>query len=110
MSQHHDSWIPTGYETTDLLKDVFGPNALNGTLLDGLNFQGGSGVTGAKQILLRAAVAALLNASHPDIAYPLTEGQVINMVTVALGTGNRGAILTLANQLDGLNNLGCPLN
>jgi protocatechuate 3,4-dioxygenase beta subunit len=110
VPQHWDSWIPTGYETTDLLKDVFGANALNGTLLDGLNFQGGSGVTGAKQILLRAAVAALLNASHPDIAYPLTETQVINMVTAALNTGNRGTMLTLANQLDGLNNLGCPLN
>jgi hypothetical protein len=108
--QHHDSWIPTGYETTDTLKDIFGPNALDGTLLDGLNFGGGSGVTGAKQILLRAAVAALLNASHPDVNYSLTELQVINQVTAALNTNNRGTMLTLANQLDAYNNLGCPLN
>jgi protocatechuate 3,4-dioxygenase beta subunit len=110
VPQHHDSWIPTGYATTDSLTSVFGANALNGSLLDGLNFGGGSGVVGAKQILLRAAVAALLNASHPDVNYSLTKQEVINQVTTALNSGNRGTMLALASQLDTYNNLGCPLN
>ena len=38
--------------------------------------------------------------------YSLTELQVINQVTAALNTNNRGTMLTLANQLDAYNNLG----
>lgn len=89
------------------------PNALgldNKTLLQALNFKGGSGVGGASQILLRASVAALLNAAHPDIDYPRTPATVITQVNAALASGNRATILNLASSLDADNNRGCPLN
>jgi hypothetical protein len=65
---HTDSWPPTGYSTTQKIKGVFSeatfwPGVGNATLLDALSFAGGSGTEGAAEILLRAAVAALLNAS-----------------------------------------------
>jgi hypothetical protein len=80
------------------------------TLADALAFKGGSTIDGAAQILLRAAVAAVLNAASPDISYPLTVTQIVNQVNAALATGDRGTILALASQLDGDNNLGCPIS
>jgi len=103
---HPGSWAATGYSSSQTLISVFGANALPGTLLQGLNFGGGSGVTGAKQILLRAAVAALLNNAHPGVDYP---GDVVGAVMVALGS-DRAAMLALAAEIDADNNLGCPLN
>ena len=105
---HLRSW--TGYSPSATLTSVFGPNALDGTLQDGLGFGGGSGVTGAKRILLRAAVAALLNAAHGNVDYTRTTTQVITAVTSALDSNNRETMLTLASSLDRDNNLGCPLN
>lgn len=35
---------------------------------------------------------------------------MITAVNAALGSGNRGTMLTLAGQLDALNDAGCPLN
>ena len=53
----------------------------------------------------------MLNAAHPGLPfYPLTQAQIIAQVNTALATGNRATIITLANQLDQYNNLGCPLN
>lgn len=78
------------------------------SLLQALAFVGGSGANGAKRILLRAAVAALLNST--SVNYPLTTSEVITMTSNAMGTGDRGTMLSLAAELDALNNLGCPLN
>jgi len=80
------------------------------TLLDALNYNGGSGRTGAARILLRAAVAALLNAASPNVDYPRTPAEVITSVNVALTSNSRSTMLTLAAELDRDNNLGCPLN
>jgi hypothetical protein len=55
--------------------------------------------------LLRHAVAALLSATHPRIAYPLTARQVIDQVNAALA-GSATQIDALKNTLDGHNNLG----
>jgi hypothetical protein len=107
---HLASWPPTGFSTGQALTSVFGPNALPGTLLEALSFGGGPGVTGAKQILLRAAVAALLNAASPDVDYTRTTAQVIAAVNTALASDDRGVILALATALDTDNNLGCPIN
>jgi hypothetical protein len=109
-----DSWVPTGYEPNQKIKTVFtvpdSPNALknlgNKKLIDALKFGGGSGVKGGAKILLRASVAALLNAAHPNINYPLTVDEVIDDVNCALATKDRGTMLTLADELDQLNNLG----
>jgi hypothetical protein len=82
----------------------------NATLLQALSFQGGSGTTAGARILLRVAVAALLNAAHPDVDYSLTTTDVINQVNAALASGSRSTMIQLKNQLDTYNNLGCPLN
>jgi hypothetical protein len=101
-----------GYSPNQTLESVFDiPDSYgldNYTLLQALSFQGGSGTTGAASILLRAAVAALLNSTSLD--YPLTTTQVIAEVNAALASGDRSTMLALANQLDQYNNLYCPLN
>lgn len=102
------------YSPTQKVNTVFTiPGSLsslgNNTLLQALNYSGGSGVAGAARILLRAAVAALLNACDPDVNYPLTVNDIIADVNEALASGNRSQILTLATTLDGYNNLGCPI-
>jgi uncharacterized repeat protein (TIGR01451 family) len=112
---HTDSWPPTGYATGDKVKDVFAdaggfPTQGNATLLEALGFSGGPGVDGAAEILLRAGVAALLNASHPSVAYPRTPAQVLSAVNAALASHDRDTMLAIAAALDADNNLGCPLS
>lgn len=105
---HTDAWI--GYTPTTLVSAVFsnaGPYA-GDTLLQALHLKGGPGVDGAEQILLRAAVSALLNST--SVNYPLTTAEVITMTDNALATGDRATILSVAAELDALNNLGCPLS
>ena len=75
-------------------------NGMDDTLVGALDYQGGSGTTGSARILLRAAVAALLNAASPDVNYPLTTAQVISQVNAALASNNRSTMLALASQLD----------
>ncbi|WIO73175.1 Ig-like domain-containing protein [Porticoccaceae bacterium LTM1] len=85
-------------------------NNLGGdTLLDALNYGGGDNLLGAAEILLRAAVASLLNATHVDVDFPWSYMQVINEVNAALATKDRATILALASDLDADNNLGCEL-
>jgi uncharacterized repeat protein (TIGR01451 family) len=109
---HLDAWA--GYSPDQTVESVFDvPDALgldNDTLLTALNYGGGPGQIGAAQILLRAAVAALLNAANPDVGYPRTEIEIIAAVNTALASGNRSTMLALATALDADNNLGCPLN
>jgi hypothetical protein len=111
QEQHFDSW--EGHDPTDLVGGVFtGADAslADDTLLQALNYGGGPGLLGAQQILLRAAVAALLNASSSGVDYTLTEAQVIAAVDAALASGDRDTILAAAAALDADNNLGCTLN
>jgi hypothetical protein len=114
QKQHFDSWVATGYSPNQTLESVFDvPNSLgldSRTLLQALNFNGGSGVSGASKILLRAAVAALLNSASPDVDYSRTTASIIADVNAALASNNRTTILNLANALDADNNEGCPLN
>lgn len=112
---HTDSWPPTGYSPNQAVLTMFSeawryPTQGHSTLLQALGFGGGQGVEGAAEILLRAAVAAVLNASHPGVAYPRVAGDVIADVNAALVSGNRDSMLTLAAALDADNNRGCPLN
>ena len=76
------------------------------TLLHALKYDGGPGVPGAARILLRTAVAAVLNAAHPEINYPLTVSQVVIAVNDALSSSDRATTLDLKDQLDMNNNLG----
>lgn len=115
---HEDAWGPTGYSPDDKLKDVFEEvenwpayaPLKNKTLLEALEFPGGDTLREKAQILLRAAVAALLNASHPDVNYTMPVGDVIDEVNAALESQNKDTIINLATALDNDNNLGCPID
>jgi len=97
--KHLDSWLATGYSPNQTLESVFDvPDSLgldNKTLLQALNFKGGNTLKGAAQNLLRAAVAALLNAAHPDINYPLTTSEIISEVNAALASNDASTMLAL---------------
>ena len=118
---HADSWPATGYARVQLIGSVFtvpSSYTLNSTLLSnysllaGLNFQGGSTLSGKAEILLRAAIAGILNAAHANVAYELTSAQIISSVNSALASANGTTIIDLATRLDLMNNGrgGCPLN
>jgi len=112
---HVASWELTGYSPSQTVASVFAQAgaypALGGaTLIAALDFAGGPGVEGAASILLRAGVAAVLNAASPDVEYPRTVAEVIAQVDAALAGGDRDAMLLLAAALDADNNLGCPLS
>jgi hypothetical protein len=101
---HLSAWGPTGYNPTDDFDTVFGVNAFtpDRTLLQALQ-AGGGGIDN----LGRQGVAALLNASHPGVDFPLTPEQVITLVHDAVANGTAGSV---GQHLDTLVNLGCPLN
>jgi hypothetical protein len=112
QEQHFGSWTPP-YTPDTNLRDIFVTSPVelipDDTLLEALNYPGGPGVTGATQILLRAAVAALLNASSPDVSFPVSVGHVVDTTISRIETQYRPTILTRADYFDSINNLGCPL-
>ena len=100
--------LPTDCDGVDL-------NALWGglTLREALSLRGGSGVKGASQILLRIGMGAYLNAVNQCVQYDAqyaSGAAVVNAVNAALASCDRGTMLSLAGELDFLNNAGCPLN
>ncbi len=112
---HTGSWGATGYSPSQTVSSVFyasnnfsGLN--NSSLIGALYFQGGSTIEGAAEILLRSAVAALLNSSYPNMRYPDSPSNVINSTNSALLSGNRNTMLSLASAFYYWNNLSCPLN
>jgi len=111
---HTGSWATTGYSPGQTAGSVFNlsgfPSLAGKTLLQSIQGGGGPGTLGAATVLMRAATAALLNASSSGVDYPLTQAQVISQVNAALASNNRDTMLSLAGTLDGDNNLGCPMN
>lgn len=99
---HFDSWEATGYEPGDDFGVVFGVDSSIDTLLDGLRARGGG-----ENALARHAVAALLNATSPDVSYEYTAAGVIGMVQDAYAAGNFRAV---KNMFEYENEMGCPLN
>jgi len=109
---HPASW--TGYVPGQTAGSVFAlggfPSLASQSLLATLQGGGGSGTLGGAKILLRAAVAALLNASNPGVEYTRTTAEIIADVNAALASNDRATMLALAGELDADNNLGCPLS
>ena len=105
---HTEQWA--NYTTSQTLESVFDvPDALgldNATLLEALNFGGGAGAKGAAQNLFRHAVAAILNAQHPLVEYPITAATIVTRVNAALATNDASSMASLKNELDTMNNLG----
>jgi len=110
---HTSHWV--GYVPDATVGSVFAeangfPALADDSLVEALAYQGGSGAIGGARILLRAAVAALLNEAHPDVDYSVVG--VIALVDAALATGDRATMIGLGGLLDGENNAvdGCPLS
>jgi hypothetical protein len=107
---HTVAWAPTGYSPSQTLGSVFTNSSEYGlggvTLLAALSFGGGSGDIGAAKILLRAAVAAILNAQSPDIDYEYLPADVIGWTNAALHSHDRAWILSVASSFDVANNYG----
>jgi hypothetical protein len=80
------------------------------TLWDALNYQGGNERTGAANILMRAAVAGLLNEAQYGDTYPAfdSEQELIAAVNAALA-GERSDMIELAGTIDFWNNGECDL-
>jgi predicted ribosomally synthesized peptide with SipW-like signal peptide len=108
---HPEAWV--GFTTGQTVEDVFDVPDEYGldadSLLDALGYGGGPGAAGGAKILLQQAVAAVLNAEHPGVNYPRSTPDVIAAVNSALASGDRGAMIALADLLNLDNNLGCPL-
>jgi hypothetical protein len=109
-----DAWMMTGYAPGNLVGNVFTvPSELStladDTLEDALRYHGGNAILGGARILLRHAVASLLNAAHLEINYAVSEAMVISMVNEALAGLDRRAMLQLKGTLDDYNNMYCPL-
>lgn len=112
-AKYPNAWPPTGYSSSQTVGSVFAvpyASLANATLAEGLAFQGGDSVEGKSEILLRAAIAAVLNAAHPNINYPLSVAGIVGTVNAALASGDGGTITALAGALDSRNNLGCSIS
>ena len=105
---HPDSW--EGYDPDATFSEVFGVDinvgsgkkeAEDPTLMEALNGNGGGATA-----LARAATAAILNASNPDIAYPLSVQEIQDTVAAALNSDDPDIIEATKDILDELNNLG----
>lgn len=111
QDQHLDSWGPTGYTPATLFKDVFDRIILSNadlTLFQAINPTPPLNDP-IKQLALQAT-AALLNAAHPDINYPLTVNQVITMFQQAFDSNDNEIIEDTKDLFDGYNNGFCPLD
>jgi hypothetical protein len=108
---HQDEWQTYTPETK--LNEVFSlpgfENLGEISFIEALEFKGGKGINAAARLLLKQAVAAVLNYEHDGVDYEPSTSIVI-IVLMALQTSNRGFILSIKNMLDSWNNEGCPLN
>jgi hypothetical protein len=103
------------YAPTDLISSVFNFDAgvytdlAGDTLLEGLNYPETQNGT-MQQILLRQAVAAILNAASEEVGYPYRRfgdpGNIIPTVNALLTSGNVDAMEDFKDILDAANNLG----
>jgi len=121
QEQHFEYW-PDGIEPDNSFlgqyfvfpEEMIPITYTNDFLTDALRFRGGSDWKGGSRILLRAAVAALLNAmyfgefdeSECHSGYYYTPCEVIGLVNAALDSLDRGEMLSLAGELDFYNNQG----
>lgn len=104
QEQHYDSWT-SPYTPTTLFDDVFA-NAFPGmTLGQVVQLEGGK-----LNALGRHAVAALLNAASPGVAYDMTTADVITSFNNAYASGNKNTIEAAKNVFEGFNEQGCLLN
>src|SRR5436305_814395 len=87
---HTSDWVT--YQPTDTIGTTFNltttqtPYASN-TLLEGLGFQGGTGVLGGERILFKQAIAGLLNSSA-GLDYGASTTEIIRLTRNAIISGD----------------------
>ena len=99
QDQHYDDWVV--YSPDDSASAVLGRDVGDITLGEAVALGGGG-----LRALLRQTVAALLNASNPDVGYAYTTGEVISMFQAAYDSEIYEAT---KDAFDAANNAGCPL-
>jgi hypothetical protein len=110
---HPEDWYD--YMPGQTVMDMFSgasnfPDLADDTLMEALDYGGGGGLVGMARNLLRIGVASVLNATSDYVDYPYTEGELIDMINMALDSGDRGYMEDVKNELDFANNdLPCPL-
>lgn len=107
--KNHPAEWPSPYTTTTTIGSVFTSapdNLKSNTFMTALGYKGGTGTEGAARILLRAAVAAVMNEKTLGDGYPpyATTDELISAVNAALASNDRATMITLANTLDKWNN------
>ena len=105
MDYHTNNSFNAVFNTTISLK--IGKELLNDpTLLQALAAKGGvNEEKGTYDALARHAVAALLNANHPEVDYPMTEVEIIAAVHYAIMNTNMTDAGPLKDQLEQYNEL-----
>lgn len=100
---HPEAYQGTGYTLDTTLGSVFTglPASYASLTFDQALDLGGGGL----DALVRHAVAALLNASSPDVDYPLTAAEVIALTNAAIAIGDYESTKDL---FDEFNNLTAP--
>jgi hypothetical protein len=76
------------------------PQLASASMLEATSFEGGEDLVGTARRLLRAAVPAVLYASHPDVSYPQAYEDLVGRVNAALASGSRASMLALAEELE----------
>jgi hypothetical protein len=92
------------YSPSDDFGAVFGCGR-NITLLAALELKGGG-----ENALIRHAVAALLNAESPYVAYATSSANIISSTCAALASGDKQTIEDLKDEFDMWNNAGCSVD
>jgi uncharacterized repeat protein (TIGR01451 family) len=97
--------IPSCLKSSSGNLDLSSPKGAD-TLIQALSYPGGSSFKGKAQILLRAAVAGILNEQFFGATYPPygSTAQLIQVVNSTLATCNGTSFINLAGQLDFWNN------
>src|SRR5262249_4636774 len=106
---HLAAW-PTTHQPSDTVGSLFAglpPRIASLTLLQALRTDGGG-----LNALTRQGIAAVLNAAHPEVDYPIPETGVVDMVNTAVASGDASTIASATMTLATFNGLGargfCP--
>lgn len=108
---HLDSWEETGFQTTDTFNSVFSvtqyvkSDGSAYTLLEVMRELNGNGDPISTNLGFHA-VAALLNAAHPEVNFGYTSGELIALFQANYLTNPE----RLKDSLEMLNERDCPLN
>ncbi len=108
--KNHVSEWPNGYASNIKLSEIL-DNAGSyerKTLIQALSLKGGTSINGAKEILLRAGIASLLNELAYGDDYPPYDNSEVLISTVDTTLNqNRASMISLASTLDSWNNGYC---